>query len=95
MWRIFGVPESTVDERMRPALRSASDGVTWGILAQEGVVDIKATVAGRSTEASKRLDAIDRLLRDIFREEIFGMGREGLEDVVGGLLKRRGCWPSV
>lgn len=95
VWRIFGVAESRVDE----ALRSLVEGektkggvaVVWGILAQAGVVDIKATTSGSAVAAvAARMEGIEGRVRETFGKDIYGTGRETLEEVVGVLLKGRG-----
>ncbi len=95
VWRLFGVSESDVDRCMRPLVRSEKSRgkikVTWGILAQEGVVDVDLTVGGpTSEEVSRRITAIEKRVRKIFGKGIYGIGRETLEETVGGLLKTRG-----
>jgi nicotinamide-nucleotide amidase len=95
VWRIFGRPESDVDRDMRPLVRAERSGggleVVWGILAQEGVVDVKAAVSGaRGDAVSARMERIERKVRGTFGADIYGAGREALEEAVGKLLKARG-----
>jgi nicotinamide-nucleotide amidase len=93
VWRLFGLAESRVDQRLRPLLASgdrSNRGTTWGILAQGGIVDVKATVAGPdigSVEAT--LGRWDRWLRRRFGDAIFGVGTDTLEAVVGAGLRAR------
>ena len=95
VWRLFGEAESDVDRRLRPLVRSErSHGkieVAWGILAQEGVVDVELTVAGTSrADVSRRMKAVEKRVRKVFGKGIYGTGRETLEEAVGGLLKKQG-----
>lgn len=93
VWRLFGLGESRVDQGLRPLLSSRdrwNRGTTWGILAQGGIVDVKATVAGPDggvVEAA--LGRWDRWLRRRFGDAIFGEGTDTLEAVVGAGLRAR------
>jgi nicotinamide-nucleotide amidase len=94
VYRIYGVPESAVDERMRPLVRRhKSRGgleVVWGILAHGYIVDVKFAVGGRDASAARRLAArIEAEILRLFGREIYGRGRETLEEVVGRLLAAR------
>ncbi|MBI4396096.1 MAG: competence/damage-inducible protein A [Elusimicrobia bacterium] len=93
VYRIFGVPESVVDERLRPLIHSEDarkDAArTWGILAEKGIVDIKITVsASGRARADAALRRIHRKILREFSDEIYGFDEEKLEGVVGRLLRR-------
>jgi len=90
VWRFFGLPESQIDHALRRILTSKG-GLTWGIIAQEGVVDVKMTLTGPSLEnIEKSILRWDAKMRTLFGEAIFGNEGDTLESVVGGLLRRKG-----
>jgi nicotinamide-nucleotide amidase len=100
VYRIFGIPESVVDHRLRPIVaRERKRGrvsVTWGILAHGFVVDIKVTVAAPAPAAlESRLRALDSVVRRAFGRDIYGFGEETLQEVVGRELARRGLSLSL
>ena len=91
---VFGFPESQIDERIRPVVDKEwdQDGiqVTFGILAHRSIIDVKATVQGKSAPAVKKLLAeIRKALQRILGTKVYGEGGETLESVVGTLLKKR------
>jgi nicotinamide-nucleotide amidase len=91
VYRLFGVAESAVDEKLR-ALMEKSRGrvrVTWGILAQKSIVDIKVTAAGPEAPARDKLARLEAAIRRRFGKDIFGEGRDTLEEIVGRLMARR------
>jgi nicotinamide-nucleotide amidase len=92
--RLFGRPESLVDDALRPLLRKFRSGrgvsVVWGILAQGSVVDVKITATGAAAKAAMLLNLAEGRLRRLFGGAIFGTGVQTLEEVVGDLLRRRG-----
>jgi nicotinamide-nucleotide amidase len=95
MWRIFGMPESIVDQQLR-GMFTSREGVSWGILAQDGVVDVKMTVSGPDDmRVEKILSSWDARMRKKFGVVIFGNGGDTLESVVGDLLRRAGKTVSV
>lgn len=100
VYRIFGMPESAVDEKMRPLVRSEKSRggvqVTWGILAHNFIVDMKVTAsASRTSLVKARLDSLEKRLLRIFPEDIYGRGQETVEQVVGRLLVARGATVAV
>lgn len=92
-YRIFGVPESVVDERLDRIRARFRSGVVWGILAEKSVVSIKAAVSARTpADLQARLAGIERGIHRTFGKDVFGRGDESLELVVGALLrKKRQC----
>ncbi len=94
IWRIYGIPESAVDEKLRPIVASEKSRdpvrVVWGILAQSFIIDIKATVSAPSfDEVENRLRRIELKIRRRFGRAVYGEGQETLEEAVGRLLRRR------
>ncbi|MBK8574149.1 MAG: hypothetical protein IPN90_00180 [Elusimicrobia bacterium] len=87
IWRLFGMPESAVDQQLRGMLTSKG-GLSWGILAQDGVVDVKMTVSGSDVKkVEKTLAEWNVRMLKKFGVVIFGNQGETLESVVGGLLR--------
>jgi nicotinamide-nucleotide amidase len=94
-FRLFGRPESWVDERIRPLVDQETSGrgveVVWGILAQGHVVEVKVTVGAASSEAvQRRLNKISAALRTRLGAWIYGEGDLRMEEVLGSLLRARG-----
>lgn len=87
VWRFFGLPESAIDQRLRRILTSKG-GLSWGIIAQEGVVDVKMTVTGpRPERVEKTLSEWNARMRRLFGKAIFGNAGDTLESVVGQRLR--------
>jgi nicotinamide-nucleotide amidase len=90
VWRLFGLAESVVDQSVRKKF-SKKEGFTWGILAHEGIVDLKLTVEGRSEkEVESTLIRWDGRMGQLFGPALFGEGVETLASIVGGLLRKNG-----
>lgn len=93
VWRLVGRPESAVDQRLRTLLADRSDlrGTTWGILAHDGVVDVKITAAD---DSAARVDAVlsrwDGVMRSEFGVDLFGEGTQTLAEVLEARLAARG-----
>lgn len=95
IWRLFGLSESSVDQQLRPVL-TAKGGLSWGILAQQGVVDVKMTVSGPDLrKIAKTLETWDITMRTLFGRNLFGGEGETLGSVVGDLLRRAGKTVAV
>jgi nicotinamide-nucleotide amidase len=95
-WRIFGKPESVIDEAMQ-AFREKDETMpgpvksVWGIIAGSFIIDIKVALEGAQAPAlAERARAIDRELRRLFPGDIFGTGADTLESAVGRLLQKKG-----
>ncbi|HOW28417.1 MAG TPA: competence/damage-inducible protein A [Elusimicrobiota bacterium] len=94
VYRIFGDPESVVDERLKPLReRWRSTGPTqtvFGILASRYVIDIELMVRGK--DFSSVTDRYRRVNEDVFRRFgplIFGLDDDTLESLVGRFLRHR------
>jgi nicotinamide-nucleotide amidase len=87
--KLFGVPESHADDRMRPVMDDpANHGVRFGYRAHWPEIHVKWSVPG--PEADARADRILERVRAIFGEAIWGEGKvEMPELVVTRLLARR------
>lgn len=87
--KLFGVPESHADDRMRPVMDDpANHGVRFGYRAHWPEIHVKWSVPG--PEADARADRILAAVRAIFGEALWGEGKvEMPELVVTRLLARR------
>jgi nicotinamide-nucleotide amidase len=87
--KLFGVPESHADDRMRPLMDDpANQGVRFGYRAHWPEIHVKWSVPG--PEAQERADRILEKVRALFGEALFGEGKvEMAELVVTRLLARR------
>lgn len=86
--KLFGVPESHADQRMRPVMDDpANRAVRFGYRAHWPEIHVKWTVPGEGAEA--RADAILARVREIFGESIFGEGRDELPRMVVERLAAR------
>lgn len=90
---ICGLPESVVDEKIKPVIDNYrvlnSGGVNFTILAHDMIVDIKVSAAGTDEiSINKTLDAIKQEFYSLLNENIFGEDSQSLEDVVGSILAK-------
>ncbi|HEY7724677.1 MAG TPA: competence/damage-inducible protein A [Anaeromyxobacteraceae bacterium] len=87
--KLFGVPESHADQRMRPVMDDpANREVRFGYRAHWPEIHVKWTVSGPGAEG--RADAILARVRQIFGDAIWGEGKEELAEVVVARLAARG-----
>jgi len=87
--RLFAVPESHADQRMRPLMDdSANAGVRWGYRAHWPEIHVKWAVAGPDAEA--RAERILDGVRRLFGDAICAEGREELPRLVVERLVARG-----
>ncbi len=94
IYRLFNFSESAVDERLDGLRRrSRAPGkieVTWGILAQRFIIDVKVTVAGPAPAAvESALARIHSAVLAEFGGDVYGFGEETLQECVGRDLRRR------
>ena len=92
VWRLIGRPESAVDQRLRALFEGPGvAGTTWGILAHDGVVDVKITAVGATaTGVEKSLAFWDGVLRREFGPDLFSEGAQSLAGALVSLLAERG-----
>ncbi len=89
MVKLFGVPESHADHRMRPVMDDpANAGVRFGYRAHWPEVHVKWMVAGPG--AAERAARIRAQVRAVFGEQIFGEDRDELPELVVARLAARG-----
>jgi nicotinamide-nucleotide amidase len=86
--KLFGVPESHADQRMRPLMDDpANRGVRFGYRAHWPEIHVKWSVFGPEAEA--RADRILAAVRQIFGEALWGEGKDELAAMVVGRLAER------
>lgn len=93
---LCGIPESSVDEALKPVTSQAGPELSFTILAGPGQVDFHARARARSARRAHAL--IDSVRRSAYRRVgpfIFGEGNDSLESLVGGELLRRGLTLSL
>lgn len=76
VFKVAGLPESTVEERVAPAMADCAD-VELGYCARMGEVEVRIV-----TTTPSRADAAEKRIRAALGNSIFGMDAERLEDVV-------------
>lgn len=87
--RLVGLTESSVEERLRPFYRKhPKDPIT--VLAGRGEIQIHLRADGAADDAYPKLIEMEKELREIYGERVFGLDDETLEQVVGRLLASRG-----
>jgi nicotinamide-nucleotide amidase len=87
--KLFGIPESHADHAMRPVMDAKeNEGVRFGYRAHWPEIHVKWSVVG--DDAAQRAERILAEVRAIFRDAIFGEGKEELPQVVVERLIVRG-----
>jgi len=87
--KLFGVPESHADNRMRPVMDDPRNrGVRFGYRAHWPEIHVKWAVAGQGAEA--RAERILAQVRQLFGDALWGTGKEELPALVVTRLRARG-----
>ena len=91
---IFGMPESKVDELIRPVIdterKLEKEYVSFTILAHKGIIDVKSTVSGANELIiDEILHNLKKEFYDILKDSIYGEDRDTPESVAGGLLMKK------
>jgi nicotinamide-nucleotide amidase len=76
VFKVAGMPESTVEERVAPAMTDCAD-VELGYCARMGEVEVRIVAS-----TSSRADTAEKRIRAALGDNIFGVDTERLEDVV-------------
>lgn len=85
---ITGLPESTVDQKVRDLLKSPPP-VTVGIYAKPALIELKVMAKAKNEKSAKALlDKIDKKITVRLKDYIFGRDSETLERVVGEKLAK-------
>jgi nicotinamide-nucleotide amidase len=96
-----GVPESVVDDKIRPIIqrekKRAGDSIQFTILAHLGLVDFDVFVSSDTlTQARRTLRRVVKSIRRVLGEALYGMDADyPLEKVVGDQLRRRDATLAV
>jgi nicotinamide-nucleotide amidase len=92
--KTFGLPESTVDERLAGLLKSPNP--TLASYAKQDGIHLRITAKAASTEQARAMIAShEKAVRDIIGEYIWGVDDDALETVVGQLLIKKGLSLAV
>jgi len=95
LYRIFGLPEAEVNRRLAH-LEDDNSLVKFGYYPVYPEVHLNITVLGADVEETEALLTIfDRRIRQAIGPYIYGLGEEGLEEIVGRLLRERGASLAV
>jgi len=95
VFRVAGMGESSVEERVWPVLRDLKN-LEIGYCARPGEVDVRLVVRGSSTEEVRRLaDETEQRTRKALGAAIFGAGSQTLEEVVVNLLRKKKKWVTT
>ena len=87
---ICGVGESAVESILQEQMRKMSNP-TLAPYAKEGTVDLRITAKAKSVEqANEMIAPVEEDIREIFKQQIFGVDDDTLESVVVELLAERG-----
>ncbi|HVT05685.1 MAG TPA: competence/damage-inducible protein A [Thermoanaerobaculia bacterium] len=87
-FRIAGMGESAVDERIRPFYEKYKDDPIT-ILASSGETSVHLQADGARDQARQKIAVMEHDLREILGHHIFGTDDESLEIVTGRLLRER------
>ena len=93
--KVACLPESVVEERVRPAYDEF--GREWiTILASPGEIRLRSTAEGPEPERRQRLEAMTARLRELAGDAVYAFREEDtLEIVVGELLRKAGATLTV
>jgi len=92
--RIIGLGESAVEDRLRDVMR-ASTNPTIAPYAHTGECHVRITARGTEVDAETLLDHTESIVRERLGDAIYAVGDAPLEEVVSGLLARRGVSIAV
>ncbi|MFH1259169.1 MAG: competence/damage-inducible protein A [Elusimicrobiota bacterium] len=97
--RLCGLPESAVDEKIRPIIeqekKKFKEAINFIILAHLSVVEIQISLVGIKSKIAKELERIKKKFYCLFKENIFAEGHAVLEEIVGGLLRKKNLTIAV
>ncbi|HEY1354638.1 MAG TPA: competence/damage-inducible protein A [Ktedonobacteraceae bacterium] len=88
IFRVSGLGESTVEERLDEVLHS--DNPTVATYAKTDAVDVRVTAkAGSQQQAEDMVARVETRVRHLLGQHIFGTDKDTLQSVVGGYLSER------
>ncbi|HLL78985.1 MAG TPA: competence/damage-inducible protein A [Ktedonobacteraceae bacterium] len=92
--RVWGLGESTVEERLDALLHNTNP--TIATYAKADAVDVRVTAKAETRElAEQRVAVMEAQVRQILGHHIFGVDKETLQGVVGKYLTERNSWLAV
>lgn len=92
--RVWGLGESTVEERLDALLHTTNP--TIATYAKADAVDVRVTAKAETRElAEQRVAEMEAQVRQILGHHIFGVDKETLQGVVGKYLTERKQWLAV
>jgi nicotinamide-nucleotide amidase len=86
--KIAGMTESGVEERLKPYYTAHPEPLT--ILATGGQIELHLAADGVEADSLALIASLERELRELFADKIFGADDDTLEGVVGRILTERG-----
>lgn len=86
--KIAGMTESAVEEKLSEFYASHPDEEI-GVFATNNEIQVQLRAEGTSDEAFSHLTGLERELREIFGERVYGIDDDAIEAVVGRMLVRR------
>ncbi len=90
MLKVADLGESQVDDRVGHLIAN-SENPTVGVLAHPGQVDVRITTKASSQQEGERLiEPLEREVRELLGEHVFGSDDQTMQRVVGDLLRRAG-----
>ena len=93
--KVIDMGESAVDDKIGHLIAESSNP-TVGVLARPGQVDVRIASRAESTEdALTMIEPMERQVRDILGQNVFGVDDETIESVVGELLSSIGASIAV
>ena len=93
-FHLLGVPESKVDEWLRPFVKKHQKifgcSIDHGLLANQSIITVKFKIRGQNNEkVQKAAQFLESKLPKALHPYIFGTDDQKLEEVVGDLLKSK------
>jgi nicotinamide-nucleotide amidase len=92
--KTFGLPESTVDERLAALLKSPNP--TLASYAKQDGIHLRITAKAENLEKARALIAShEKAVRDIVRDYVWGVDDDVLENMVGKTLIAKKLWLNL
>lgn len=90
--RITGLPESSLEDRLKSVYPKLPAGVDVTVLAYPGDLQVRLTVRGEGARgpAERAIDRAEKLILRKLGDFVYSRDGKGLEAVVGGLLSSMG-----
>ena len=93
--KVFGKTESYCDQMLSDTIKKEKE-ITFAFLPHYPEILLKLTMRGQDRKyIEKKLKAVERTIKKILGDIIFGKDKETLQEVVGNLLRTRGYTLAV